>query len=351
MLRESLIILENNKFLMKYFTILFIIAMSIPAIAQSYAPDPQPDYNIFIKPFVEQCHVFKYPQRDGVQLNPDNVTATHSGKFQPSRDPLKWWINCVSYKVTGSPKLIPILFNIGIMPLVYLLTFAMTNRRLVSMIALIAFANNPLYHDWLGSGTYDQVWSFFLVLAIYFLIKQKKSDNAVISLILSIAAKSYTFMFLPAWLYTIKTCSIKNSNKILWAIISIIGLSLIIGYVYLLNHDPIGGRIGFFPNNGHDIVYRNLEMLWPEIPFLMIFTMLSVNFQPLVPSPYRRLCAIWILNSLITTPIIFLFTTQFQFVYRFVPLAVFMSIFIAITIKDTAQFIIDNRLNRIPRKS
>jgi len=349
-LRESILALRANKFLLKYFTVLIIIITSVPAIAQSYTPDPQPDYNIFIIPFVQNCHVQHYPLRDGVTLNADNVTATHDGKYKPTRDPLKWWVNCLSYKVTGSPKLIPILFNIGLMPLVYLLTLQLTKDRLVSLIALIAFTNNPLYHDWLSSGTYDQVWSFFLVLSIYIVFKQKEIDMSPITLLLSMAAKSLTAMYLPAWLYTIWKTPKNRKEKITLSVICVGSLLLILGYVHFTNTNPFGGIFGFFPGNWHDAAYRDFEMLWPEVPFLMIFTLLSVNFEPVNPSPYRRLCAIWILNALITTPIIFLFTTQFQFVYRFVPLAVFMSIFIAITINDLGKFFVDYKLNKLPSK-
>ncbi len=351
MIRESILALKANKFLLKYCAVLFIVATSIPAIAQSYAPDPQPDYNLFIIPFVQNCHVSQYPQMQGYKLNPDNVTATYNGKFVPVRDPLKWWVNCLSYKLTESPKLIPILFNIGLMPLVYLLTLQLTKDRLTSLIALIAFGNNPLYHDWLGSGTYDQVWSFFLVLSIYIVFKQKEIDMSPITLLFSMAAKSLTAMYLPAWIYTIWKAPKTGKEKITLSIICIVSLILVVGYVYLLHVNPIGGNIGFFPGNWHDAAYRNWEMLWPEIPFLMVFTLLSINFEPVNPSPHRRLCAIWILNALVTTPIIFLFTTQFQFVYRFVPLAVFMSIFIAITINDLGKFIVDYKLNRLPTKN
>lgn len=58
------------------------------------------------------------------------------------------------------------------------------------------------------------------------------------------------------------------------------------------------------------------------------------------------LCIVWILNSFATTPLIFLFTNQFQFVYRFVPLAVFMSIFIGIVIIEMGNFIKEYLMNR-----
>lgn len=353
MLRESIIAIKSNKKMLNYLALLFMVAMSIPALAQSYKPDPQPDYNIFVIPFVQNCHVTKYPERDGYDLNKDNVTATHNGNYQPTRDPLKWWINCVSYKLTASPKLIPILFNIGLMPLVYLITINLTKDRLTSLISLIAFGNNPLYHDWIGSGTYDQVWAFFLVLSIYIILKNKETSFFTpITLVLSMAAKSLTAMYLPSLIYTIFKSPSDKKKKIELTALCIGTLIFIAGYLVLFKHvDPVSSSYGFFPENWHDAAYRNWEMLWPEIPFLMIFTLLNVNFQPLQPSPHRKLCAIWILNALITTPIIFLFTTQFQFVYRFVPLAVFMSIFIAITINDLGQFILDYKLNRLPKNS
>lgn len=347
MLREIIIQIKNDHKLIKLLVVLIISGISLQAILGSLIPDPYPDYNIFIIPFVENCHLSKYPERDGVILNPDNVTATHSGQYTPTRDPLKWWVNCLSFKITNNPKIIPVFFNIGLMPLVYLLALNLTRDRFLSLISLIAFCLNPLYYNWISSGTYDQVWSFFLLLSMYLLFKTKKSTLSPFSLALSIAAKSLTLLYLPAWLYSLK--ELVTNKKIKLEIIMILASIILVTLIFLSKSqiNIIGGTIGFYPNHLHDVTWGNWELLWPEIPFIMVFFLISVNFRPLHPSPNRNICLVWMLNALLTTPLIYLFTNQFQFVYRFVPLAVFMSIFISITINDLGKFIIDNKLNRI----
>lgn len=328
---------------------IFIFSYSVIPLFQAFVPERYADYNIFLIPFVENCDITQYPKRDGITLNSDNVTATHDGIYQPTRDPLKWWFNCLSYNLTGTPKLIPVLFNIGLMPLVYLLTITITKDRFVSFIALIAFSYNPLYSNWIGSGLYDQIWSFFLVLSVLMIFKIKDQDISTIPLLLSISAKTLTLMYFPSWIFTILNSG--KSKKQILKLFLFTTLLFILVFVFLYFHqdDLFGGSIGFHPERLHEAIWGNWEMLWLEIPFLLIFTLLSVNFIPINPSPNRKLCAIWILNSLITTPIIFLFTNQIQFVYRFVPLAVFMSIFIAITIKDSITFFIENRKYRLPK--
>lgn len=350
MIRESIILVRNNKRLVNCFVILFIVGISIPALAKSFSPDPYADYDLFIIPFVKHCDVTQYPQRDGIVLNPDNTTAVHNDEYKPTRDPLKWWFNCVSYRFVGSAKLIPVLFNIGLMPLVYLLSLTLTKDRLVSLIALVAFGNNPLYYNWISSGTYDQVWSFFLVLAVLIIFRLKDYDTSTLSFVLSFAAKTLAAAFLPALLFSIFRSGKDRNKNIKLVLLLSAGLFITTSVMYSQNNNLIGGDFAFHPENIQVAAWGNWEMFWIIIPFLMIFTLISVNFRPSSPSKFRGLCGIWIINSLLTTPLIFLFTNQIQFVYRFVPLAVFMSIFIAITINDAAMFFIENKVNRLPKE-
>lgn len=349
MIRQTIHAVRANKSFIKYAVILIIAANGLPALVSYNTPNlSNSDTYAFVIPYVQKCHVLQYPQRENYQVI-NNATMKYTGDFSPTREPLKWWLNCLSYKTTGSFKLIPVLFNIGLMPLVYLLTLQFTKDRLVSLISLVAFTSNPLYHDWIASGTYDQVWSFFLILSIYILFKSKEWIATPLTLILSMAAKALTAMYLPAIFYTIKQTKHDRKTKILASLLCVAAILLVIGYVIEQKVNLVGAATGFYPQNWHDAAYHNWEMLWPEIPFLMIFTLLSVNFVPVHPSPWRKLCAVWILNALITTPVISLFSMQIQFVYRFVPLAVFMSIFIAITINDVGKWIVDYKLNRLQK--
>lgn len=320
------------------------ITQGASIIYQAWQPDPQPDFNMFVIPFVAHCNIFEYPQRDGYILT-SNTTALHDGSYHPTRDPLKWWFNCLSYKVFNTPKLVPIFFNIGLMPLVYLLSMQLTRDKLISLIAFGAFTANPLYSQWVTSGTYDQVWSFFLVLSIY-LMYRFKNNVFGISYLTSLAAKALGLMYLPSLVFSYLNSQRDGKTKTMFLMVVIGSVTVLSILFFGIMPWYIGGSIGLHMENVHRALYDNVGMLLPEIPFLAIFGYLSMTYKPQIPTPNKLLCAIWIVNAFLTTPIIYLFTNQFQFVYRFVPLAVFMSIFIGITIVDISRCYVESRLKK-----
>ena len=348
MLRETIATLRHSN----YLTILLIMVIStqsINSVFQAWTPDPQPDYNLVVLPSVKGCDVLQYPQTENNQLLP-NGTVIDTHTKQPSRDPLKWWMNCLSYQATGSPKLIPIFFNLALMPLVYLLTLQLTKDKLISFIAFTAFFFNPLYKDWINSGTYDQVWSFFLILSVYVNFKFRNTANSIVLFLVSLTAKPLGILYIPSILYGLKDNKtyIGITTLLLLGVIAGIIVSVVIFYPEKITH-ALGGSIKLNLDYQHAFT-DNFGMLAYEIPFLMIFGYVSWKYSPKQPSPIRKLCAVWMINAWLTTTIIYLFSTQFQFVYRFVPLAVFMSIFIAITINDVGKWYIESKLNQVDDK-
>src|SRR3990167_3971503 len=142
--------------------------------------DKEPDTWYFVQPFVFNCSIYQLPDL---------------GEGEIQRNPLKWWMNCLSFQLTDNYKLIPGLFGIAIMPLVYLLGATITGDRFIGLVALISFTANPLYTDWATQGTYDQVWAFFFILSLIFLFK-KHDGVSVTSLIISISAKAMAGLML-----------------------------------------------------------------------------------------------------------------------------------------------------------
>jgi len=356
MLRLVPLQLKASKKAIPSMVLLIILTQSVFPLMQAWSPDPEPDYKYFIIPYVQTCNPFEYPERqnytktivivDGQEMV---IPEYQTGVFEPTRNPLKWWLNCVSYKIFDTPKLVPIFFNISLMPLVYLLTVQLTKDRFIGLLALGAFVANPLYSNWISSGIYDQVWSFFLILSVYLMYRFKDGGLPYLSFFVSLTAKTLGLLYLPAWFYSyIKTESSKT-RKIMFTFI----LFALLACVFIISGGKLqwftGGELGFHPENEHDIIYRNFEMLWEIVLPLVFFVLLSTNFRPEHPSPLRLLCVIWMVNGLFTTVIIYLFSNQFQFVYRFVPFAVFMSIFVAVVFVDTCRCVLELILKRQSR--
>lgn len=343
MLRETITLLRHDKKIIPILVILVTASQLFQAIPQAWTPDTFPDYKIFIKPYIEHCSLIHYPQRDGYTLLNDNVTAIHNGIYKDTRDPLKWYVNCLSYKVTGSASFIPILFSIGLIPLVYLLSTQLTNDRLIGLIAVTAFIPNPLYSQWITSSTYDQTWSFFLILSVYLMFRFKGTQLAIPFLLTSFLAKSLGVLYLPAWIYSLWKTSATQRNKFLG--LGIMFLIFGIASMYLMSKvNLVGGDIGFYPDHLQDGLLRNMSMLYDVIPTLILFGIIARVIKPKERTKNYGVIVSWIVSAFMTTPLIYLFTTQFQFVYRFVPLAVFMSIFIGITIIETGNYIVQLKL-------
>ena len=347
MLRQAIQGIQKSKSAIPLIILVACLANSTTTIIQAWLPESYPDYSELIIPSVQKCNPLHYPITESVTLGP-NDTVIDLHQTHPSRDPLKWWLNCFSYKTFGTPNLVPIFFNLGLMPLVYLLTVKLTNNKLIGLFSFIAFVSNPLYNNWMTSGTYDQVWSFFLILSIYLMYKFKKigTISAIFSFITSLTAKALGVMYLPSILYSYwKT---ENSPKMkLLLLLSTLVICVSLAELFMNKTSFIfGGTLGFHPENLSIAASRDFEMLFPELPFLGTFFLIAFYFKPKESLQAKKTSAIWILNALLTTPIIFLFTNQFQFVYRFVPLAVFMSIFIGITIVEAGKFIIEAKLRR-----
>lgn len=288
-------------------------------------PDKEPDYYYWVLPNVAYCDPLKVPIVDG----------------SVSRNPLKWWANCASFQWFGTPKLIPLIFNIGVMPLVYILGSWMTNNRLIGLIALLAFIYNPLYSDWKTNGTYDQAWSFFLLFSVVLMYRTKVSGVAYLGAILG---KSMAFLYFPAWIYT--HYKIRKNRHELEVVLAMVGTGMAMA-VLLGNINVFGSAVGFHPGRWEDAVFRNISVLWQVIPFLALFVVLKVNFTPKTGAvPNMDIIWVWIGMALIQNPLVYFFSMQDTYSYRYVPLAAFFSIFVGMVLVNMGNWIVEQKLRR-----
>lgn len=287
-----------------------------------FEPDPQPDYYDTILPYVFSCDMWEYPERDGT----------------PTRNPVKWWMNCTSFTLFENPKILPMIFNIGVMPLVYFLGYYITNDRLIGLIAISAFVWNPLYTDWQTNATYDQTWAFFLLLSLVVMFRFNSGVRSYLSYAVSIAAKSMAIMYLPLFVVS-SWISSKSKRNVLFYLFC----TGVIVFVATSRIDIIGNSIGFYPENIEQALFRNISLFWQVIPALIGLAGINSVFHAKEKPKNKRLVIVWMIGILLMTPIIHLFTQQLTFSYRYVPFAAFMSIFAGITLVELGNFIVESR--------
>ena len=294
-------------------------------------PDKEPDTWYFVYPYVFDCSVFEF---------------AHFGT-EIQRNPLKWWMNCLSFQLTDNYKMIPGLFGIAIMPLVYLLGGTITNDRFIGLVALVSFTVNPLYTDWATQGTYDQVWAFFFVLSLIFLFK-KHNGVSITSLAVSISAKSMASLMLPVYLYTMYKQG--NNKKHIVFTLCFFAVALIL-VIFAMKINLFGTGIGFFPERWDEAVFRNISLFWQIIPILALMVVINRNFIPKQKMPNQKIVAYWMLAFFMINPFVYFFTLQDTYSYRYVPLAAFMSVFIGMTLVNAGNWFIERKLGLHQKQS
>ncbi len=304
-------------------------------VPDMFEKDIHPDFYHSVAPYLFICDPLEYPQRQ---------IKDHPTETEPTRNPIKWWLNCASFQWFDNYKVLPLIFNIGIMPLTYLVGSVLAKDRMIGLLALTALILNPLYTDWVTDGTYDMTWAFFVLLSVYLMFRGN-GKASLVSLVVAILTKSMVLLYFPAWLYPLR----KNKKLI----ITVFGFGLLVVAVVLyfgLDRFLTGNVIGFFPENWEQAIFRNISLLWQVIPALIALVGINVTFHAKNTPKNKRIVIVWLLWILFTTPLIHLFTQQLTFSYRMVVFASFMSIFAGMVLVELGNFIVEAKLSRKHKK-
>ena len=262
-------------------------------------------------------------------------------EFPDNRSPIKWYLHCLSFQLTGYANAFLIPFAPACLPLAYLLGYYMTNDRLIGLLTISALIYNPLYKDWTTTGTYDQVWTFFILLSLVLLFRNKTVASFG-SYIVAAFAKSFSLAFFPMWLYTIYEVKKNRDYLIVFLLIGGLGLSMIL--YFGLVEKLVGSPVGFYSENTDQAIVDNIGLFWKIIPALAIVASLNLQFKTQAKIPNMRLVGIWLTSFFIMTPLIHLFSMQGTYGYRYVLLGVFMSILIGMTIVKLGNWYVEKKL-------
>ncbi len=292
------------------FLAIIMASYATPLVQELDDQEPYPDYYNNILPIYMGCDLTQFF---------DIIKITN-------RNFLKEWFNCFSYKVLGNDRVLPFAFSIGLVYLVYLLGHSITNDRLIGLIASLAFSINPMLTRYDTSPTYDQAWAFFVILSVVLLYR--KSIIGPLCYPLAIASKALAIVYLPAMLYNIISEPIRHKKLSFGIVISLVvfGVSgvLILGYA--------AGPVGIFPERLGDGLFQLFIHLRIVLPILGLFAFCMIFFKPKMKITGTRIVYVWMIWILLTTPLLYVLTQDFQFSYRYVPFAAFMSVFVGIGI-------------------
>jgi len=115
MIRNTITVIKNNKTYCTLIATMILAAYSVNIVKEIDDAEPYPDYWENIIPMKMLCDYNivnqKYIFEDG-QLVYKNVVE---------RGFLKYWMNCFSYQYVGNDRILPIIFSVTIVYLVYVL--------------------------------------------------------------------------------------------------------------------------------------------------------------------------------------------------------------------------------------
>ena len=290
-----------------------LASYAIPLVQELDDIEPYPDYYANV--------VLSY-----IKCNPTQFTD------------LIHWFDCFSHKVLGNDRLLPFAISIGIVYLAYLLGHYITNDRIIGLISSASLSINPLLTMYDTTPTYDQAWAFFVILSVVLLYK--KSIIAPLVYPLAITSKILAVTYLPVFVYHIISEPIQYKKLTL----GITVLLIITGVVVMVQ--DFGSYIGFYPERLVDGSIQLLIHIMVLLPILAVFALFMVMFKAKTKIIGTRIVYVWMAWILLTTPLLYVFTDDFQFSYRYVPFAAFMSVFIGMSIVNFGNKVVEMLPNK-----
>ena len=316
-MKSLILAIRNKKWVAWLFLAVILASYAIPLVQELDDKEPYPDYVGIAEGYI----------------NCDSTLLIDIGDVI-RRNFLREWFNCFSYKVLGNDRVMSFAFSIGLVYLVYLLGHYITNDRIIGLISSATLSINPLLTTYDTSPTYDQGWAFLVILSVVLLYK--KSIIAPFVYLLSIMAKIMAIGYLPVFVYHIISEPIKHKKLTLG-----ITAFLVISSVVLIMVSDITTNIGFHPERLIDGSLQLLIHLMVLLPILGVFVLFMIIFKAKTKIIGTRIVYIWMIWILLNTPLLYVFSIDFQFSYRYVSFAAFMSIFIGISIVNFGNKVVE----------
>ena len=299
--------------------VVLVTSYGVFAFSEIAVQDKYPDYTNNVAPYLMGCKLDELPTRGG------DIT----------RSPIKWYSICASFQIFGNENVIPAMFSLMVIPLTFQLGAQLSSSKLVGLIAAMLLVASPMFHRWDTTATYDQSWTFFLLLSMVLLTRTKPVQSSIFYLA-SILSKGLSLLYAPMMLYH----QYKTDKSRMIPICVILGIS-----TAAIMLTGFGGDIEF----DHEEFVKGLWIWYFYFadPLIMIFpVVLLLLFTLRKKIPNSDVMIVWIVGIILTTPLILGLTNQLVHPYRFVP---FMALY-SICIGMIVDFYINNSRRRPNQK-
>ena len=307
-MKSLIVTIRNKKQIAWVFLTVILASYSIPLVQELDDIEPYPDYYIMVL--------------DYIRCNPIELVEPINLAQSPF---IKYLLLCFSNNVLGNDRIIPFAFSIGLVYLVYLLGHYITNDRIIGLVSSASFSINPLLTMYDTSPAYNQFWAFFVVLSVVLLYK--KSIIAPLVYPLAILSKILAVSYLPVFVYNVIFGKIQHKK-----LTFVITMALVAVGVISIVTQGFGPAISFNPERAVDGSLQLLIHLMVILPILGVFVLFMVMFKSKTKITGTKIVYAWMGWILLTTPLLYVFSQDYQFSYRYVPFAAFMSVFIGISI-------------------
>jgi len=314
----SLILAIRNKRRVAWLFLAVILASyAIPLVQELDDIEPYPDYYNYI-PIYITC-------------DPTQIIDIEEPIEKSS---LRDWVNCFGHKVLGNDRILPFAFSVGLVYLAYLLGHYITNDRIIGLIGSATLSINPLLTMYDTSPTYNQAWAFFVILSVVLLYK--KSFLAPLVYPLAIFSKILAVSYLPVFVYNVIFGQIKQKKLTFVMTISLISLGVI-----AIMLQGFGSQVSFNPERFTDGSLQLVIHLIVLLPILGVFVSFMIMFKSKTKINGTKIVYAWMIWILLTTPLLYVFSQDFQFSYRYVPFAAFMSVFIGMSVVNFGNKVVE----------
>jgi len=215
-------------------------------------------------------------------------------------------------------RIVPLIFSMALLVLVYFLSYKITGNRIASLLSVLIVASSKIFFWYSTSMVYPNFWVLFLLLAVYPLTRKSKYSH--LSFLTSIFSKGLSFVFLPILLYY--PVKLRQKGMIFgYVLVS----SLIVGMILALNF--VGSKVYFHVDNIDKITNwaTNLKAD-PIILALLIPVVWCLIYLHKKRTAYSGFLLVSLLYSMFVPYILVLFTDYVDQQYRFLPFVVFFAL-------------------------
>ena len=268
-------------------------------------------YSIFA---VEDVFVEKdYDDAKGVKQRLENLSVNGYDVY------VRYYLLQVGVEA-GFPKLVPFIESIGLLVMTFFVTAKLSKRNMSGLLAVIIVSTSNLFLFYDTSLAYDNSWTLFLLLALYF------SDRwtGVIPFITAVFCKPLSLIYFASYLYPLRKKSIP------FLLVGSLGAFMVMNLYD--RFDPAEFVYGVL-----DAFYWMLSdfymiVMIPVVMFLLVFMKRHGYKNTMIPFFFMA-------NVIVSGGFVEGFTPMLNTAYRYVPLVVFFAVGAGVLLQNKPNFL------------